>query len=28
MVQALAEGKRISEVMGASYEQMLEPQAN
>jgi 4-hydroxy-4-methyl-2-oxoglutarate aldolase len=27
MVQALAEGKRISEVMGASYEQMLEPQA-
>jgi regulator of RNase E activity RraA len=25
MVQALAEGKRISEVMGAGYEQMLEP---
>jgi len=27
MVQALAEGKRISEVMGASYEKMLEPNA-
>jgi 4-hydroxy-4-methyl-2-oxoglutarate aldolase len=27
MVQALAEGKRISEVMGASYEHMLEPHA-
>lgn len=25
MVQALAEGRRISEVMGASYEKMLEP---
>jgi regulator of RNase E activity RraA len=25
MVQALAKGKRICEVMGASYEQMLEP---
>jgi 4-hydroxy-4-methyl-2-oxoglutarate aldolase len=28
MVQALAEGKRISEVMGASYEHMLEPRGN
>ena len=28
MVQALAEGKRISEVMGASYERMLEPPAS
>src|SRR5215469_10288561 len=28
MVQALAEGKRISEVMGASYEKMLEPHTN
>jgi regulator of RNase E activity RraA len=27
MAQALAEGKRISEVMGASYEHMLEPHA-
>jgi len=27
MVQALAEGRKISEVMGASYERMLEPHA-
>jgi len=27
MVRALAEGKTIGEVMGASYERMLEPHA-
>ena len=27
MVEALHDGKRISEVMGANYEQMLEPHA-